>query len=118
MSLTSKHQESDQGPIKKRDSEDSSANTKAASKRNKQEATMIWNEDIVQEWKLRESKKWNLIFRHKTKDGPMLENKCQPCLKYQVKGFCLDDCKFKSMRHKLQGKDYAITDNYIKKLRM
>ena len=104
-------------PSKKREADDSN-NTKAAPKRNKQEATMIRNEDIVQEWKLRENEKWNLIFRHKTKDGPLLENRCQPCLKYQVKGFCFDDCKFKNTHHKLQGKDYTITDNYIKKLRM
>ena len=42
-------------PSKKRDSEDPNTNTKTTSKWNKQEATMIRNNDIVQDWKLRDT---------------------------------------------------------------
>ena len=48
----------------------------------------------------------------------MLDNKYQPCLKYQVKGFCFSDCKFKDTHHKLECKVLTITDNYIKKLQI
>ena len=45
----------------------------------------------------------------------MLENKCQLCLKYLLKGCCFTDCKFKDTHHKLQGKDITATSEYIKK---
>ena len=45
-------------PSKKRESEDAStSNPKTTPKRPKQEATMICNEDMVSEWKLRDNEK-------------------------------------------------------------
>ena len=105
-------------PTKKRDSDNSNQPTKNNAKRNKHEANIVRNDDSNKEWKLQENEKWNTMFRHKTKDGPLLSDKCQPCLKFHVKGFCFDDCKFKDTHRKLDGKDFTTTDEYIKKLRM
>ncbi len=106
---------------KKRDSPDVKSSTSGLHNKNgkkaKQENVMIRNENIDQEWKLKESENWNLTFRHKSKDAPTLSNGCKACLKYHVKGFCFEDCKFKGSHHQLTGDDQTKTNNYIKSLR-
>jgi hypothetical protein len=75
------------------------------------------NTSITREWKLRPCESWEAIFQNKTNDGPTLSLGCKPCLKYQVKGICYNDCKHKDSHKILQGEDKAKTDKYIKELR-
>ena len=80
-------------------------------------ATMVRNNDPVEEWKLRGSESWATVFRNKTTGGPMLTKNCKPCLKYQVKGVCYTDCMQKASHCVLVDNDKKATDDYIKQLR-
>jgi len=105
---------------KKRDSPDAKLpNTEANKngKKMKQENIMVMNEDINPEWKLKDNENWTQIFRHKSRDAPVLTNGSKACLKYHVKGFCFEDCKFKGTHIQLLGEDFKKTDAYIKSLR-
>ena len=86
-------------------------------KKAKQENVMVRNENVDQDWKLKDSENWNLTFRHKSRDAPTLANGSKACLKYHVKGFCFDDCKFRGSHHQLTGDDHEKTKTYIKSLR-
>ena len=83
----------------------------------KQENIMVRNEDINPEWKLKDNENWTQIFRHKSRDAPVLANRCKACLKYHVKGFCFEDCKFRGTHIQLLGEDFKKTDANIKPLR-
>ena len=100
---------------KKRDNTQEGLKTK---KKSKQEiVSMVRNENINEEWKLKENESWNQTFRHKSKEAPMLSMDCRACLKYHVKGFCFQDCNFKDSHVELTGEDFKRTDSYIKSLR-
>ena len=105
----------DTNPSKKRDSDIGVPNKQT--KKTKQEAVMIRNEDAEDSWKLKPGEKWNQVFRHKSRDGPLLSTNCKVCLKYHVKGFCFNDCNFRGSHTKLSGDDFLKTDEYIKSLR-
>ena len=105
---------------KKRESSDGksySSGTAKNGKKVKQENVMIRNEATNQEWNLKNNKNWSQLFRHKSKDAPFLSNGCRACLKYQVKCFCFDNCKFKASHCQLTGEDYEKTVSYVKLLR-
>ena len=78
---------------------------------------MIKNKNIEQTWKLEQRENWNQTFRHKSKDAPTLGNGSKVCLKFHVKGFCFQDCKFKGLNTQLTGQDFEVPDKYIKWLR-
>ena len=77
---------------------------------------MVRNEQINEEWKIKENENWNQTFRHKSKEAPMLSMNCRACLKYHVKVFCFQDCNFKDSQTDLSGDDFKRTDSYIKSL--
>jgi hypothetical protein len=80
-------------------------------------AVMIRNPNIKKEWKLRNTEKWETIFRGKSRHGPILSFGGKPCLKYHVKGFCFGDCTFIDSHKSLNNEDEKTTENYIKELR-
>lgn len=106
---------------KKRDSTDSNisggSSLTSSSKKTKQESVMVRNENVEEAWRLKRSENWNQTFRHKSKDAPILSNGAKACLKFHVKGFCFDDCKFRGSHVNLAGQDHAKTEAYIKSLR-
>ena len=57
----------------------------------------VRNESPVEEWKLRQGKKWDTVFRNKSGNAPQLSMGCKMCLKFWVKGICYDDCKNKAL---------------------
>ena len=77
----------------------------------------IRNQNQVPCWKLRQSEKWDTVFKNKSRDGPNLSSHCKPCLKYQVKGLCYSDCPFKASHTSLGQDDKTKTDRFIKELR-
>ena len=77
---------------------------------------VISNDKIENEWKLKDQELWQ-DWRHKVGNAPLLSCNSKPCLKYHVKGTCFEDCKNKASHRKLTGKDYEMTDNFIKKVR-
>ena len=87
------------------------------SKRQKPPPSMIKNQNMNEDWKLRNTENWSTVFRNKTIGGPMLSKECRPCLKYHVKGICYDDCMQKASHCVLIEHDKIDTDNYIKQLR-
>ena len=76
-----------------------------------------FDDNVLETWKLHLGEKWNQIFWHKSRDGPVLSTNCRVCFKYHVKGFCFNDCNFKSAHMKLSGEDFSKADKYIKSLR-
>ena len=87
-------------------------------KRTKQDnVSTIKNENIKEEWRLKDGENWNQTFRHKSKDAPMLSVNCRTCLKYHVKGYCFQDCNFRNSHIKLNDEDAEKTDAYIRSLR-
>ena len=78
---------------------------------------MMRNPNIFEEWKLRHNESWMTVFREKTMQGPDLSLACKPCLKYQVKGVCYDDCRQKKSHCVLIGDDKRATNDFIKQLR-
>ena len=86
-------------------------------KKQKQTNNMVRNEQPKADWKLKQEENWNLLVRHKSKDTPVLANGSKACLKYHVKGFCFDDCKFRGSHCQLAGLDEEKTDEYIESLR-
>ena len=77
---------------------------------------MVRNEQINEEWKIKENENWNQTFRHKSKEAPILSMNCCACLKHHVKGFCFKDCNFKDSHTDINGDDFKRTDSYIKSL--
>ena len=77
----------------------------------------IKNDNLSKDWALKQGESWNKIFKGKIKEGPMLECGTYPCLKYQVKGICYDDCSFRASHINLKGQDASKTDTFIKNLR-
>ena len=69
------------------------------------------------DWKLRQNEQWESVFRHKSIDGPLLSMGCRPCLKYQCKGSCFDDCTNKDSHVNLINDDKTKTEKFIKQLR-
>lgn len=86
-------------------------------KKPKANPVMVRNGSIVREWKLRNDEKWDTVFRSKSHTGPMLSIGSKPCLKYQVKGFCFDDCTLLPSHTKLNEADAKLTSDFIKELR-
>ena len=80
-------------------------------------ASMVKNNKLFEEWKLRRSENWSTVFRNKTLGGPMLSTQYRPCLKYHVKGICYDDYTQKKSHCELIEEDRKATDEYIKQLR-
>ena len=72
---------------------------------------------MEENWRLKPNEKWNQMFRHKSRDAPILSTKSKACLKFYVKGFCFDDCNLKNSHVKLEGEDFNKTDKYIKSWR-
>ena len=75
------------------------------------------NRSQERDWKLRQNEQWESVFRHRSTDGPMLSMGCRPCLKYQCKGSCFEDCTNKASHVKLQNEDKTKTNIFIKQLR-
>ena len=86
-------------------------------KSNGSQPEQIRNSNQVPCWKIRQSEKWDTIFKNKSRDGPALSLHCKPCLKYQVKGLCYSDCPFKASHVSLNNDDKSKTDRFIKELR-
>ena len=78
---------------------------------------MVKNDTQVRDWKLRNTEKWETVFRGKSRHGPTLSLGCKPCLKYHAKGFCFDDCSLIKSHQKLNADDTKSTENFIKELR-
>ena len=77
----------------------------------------VKNSEQKDTWKLLPKENWNKTFKGKIKEGPMLACGTYPCLKYQVKGVCYDDCAFRKSHIKLTGSDEEKTAKFIAKLR-
>ena len=75
------------------------------------------NPDRVEEWKLRNGESWSNVFRNKAIEGPMLNTRCHPCLKYHVRGSCYVDCKNKASHCVLKGEDTKKVSEFIRTLR-
>ena len=82
-----------------------------------QNSKRIVNPRVVPNWKLRQNETWDTIFRGQSRAGPELLSGCKPCLKYHVKGFCYDDCKFSKNHEEIKEQDREKTENFIKSLR-
>ena len=80
-------------------------------------AGWINNPNIHKDWKMRKGEQWDTAFKGKSRLGPQLSLGCSPCLKYQVKGACFDDCYFKKSHCQLTSEDKTKTDTFIKSLR-
>ena len=83
----------------------------------KKQAYVERNNSVLKDWKLRNSEKWETVFRNKTNEGPDLSVGCKPCLKYHVKGLCYSDCRHQSSHRVLEKDDIMKTGKQIKKLR-
>ena len=79
--------------------------------------SVVRNNEMDSNWKLRRQETWNNVFRNKTIEGPMLSMQCHPCLKYHVRGTCFEDCKNKSSHCVLKGDDRSKINTFIKSLR-
>ena len=78
----------------------------------------VRNESPVEDWKLRQGEKWELVFRSKSGEAPQLSMGCKFCLKYWVKGLCYTDCKNrKSHVRELSDEDKSLAQAYITELR-
>ena len=75
------------------------------------------NPDRVEEWKLRNGESWSNVFRNKAIEGPMLNTRCHPCLKYHVRGSCYVDCKNRASHCVLKGEDTKKVSEFIRTLR-
>ena len=91
-------------------------NQKATKKQKQEILSMVRNENIKEEWRLKGDESWNKFFRHKSKEAPTLSMSCRACLKYHVKGYCFQDCTFKESYVNLRNEDLRKTDAYIKSL--
>ena len=80
-------------------------------------AELVKNTQRVEEWKLRRGESWTTVFRNKTIEGPLLQAKCHPCLKYHVRGSCYADCRNKASHCQLRGEDKNKVNQFIKSLR-
>ena len=96
---------------------DNSGDRRKKKSRHSGQPEQVRNQNQIQDWKLRQSEKWDTIFKNKTRDGPTLSLNCKPCLKYQVKGLCYSDCPFRCSHRTLSEEDKRITDKFIKELR-
>ena len=79
-------------------------------------ATIVTNQELNKDWKLRDDESWH-NWRHKTGKGPTLSCGAKPCLKFQVRGSCFGDCTNKATHKKLKGNDWKLTDEFIQKTR-
>ena len=105
----------DKSLLKKRDPiQDGQRNRKK--KKQDQNVSIVKNGNMNEDWKMRENEKWNQTFRHKSKDAPILNTNCRACLKFHVKGYCFENCKFKGLHIDLTGEDFEKTDEYIRSL--
>ena len=76
---------------------------------------VVINEDQVNKWKLADNELWQ-AWRHKVGLAPALQCNLKLCLKFHVKGICFDDCTNKASHKRLNGNDYKITDDLIRKI--
>ena len=83
----------------------------------KKQSDRVANPSIVDEWKVRQNEQWDTVFRHKSVKGPVLSTGCHPCLKYQCKGYCFQDCSNKASHIQLKKDDKEKTSSFIKSLR-
>jgi len=72
---------------------------------------------MVSEWKLKTTDNWNATFMGNSRDAPKLSNGIQPCLKFHAKGMCYKDCAFHGTHKRLEGADYAKTNDFIKQVK-
>jgi hypothetical protein len=94
-----------------------SSTKKKQGRNNEDTAKPVRNPNINKDWKLRPNEKWDTVFKNMTLTGPTLSLGCKPCLKYQVKGICYDDCRQICSHRTLSDEDKALTDKFIKELR-
>ena len=81
-------------------------------------AEQVKNENPVEEWKLRQGERWDLVFRSKSGEAPMLSMGCKLCLKFWVKGLCYTDCKNRASHvQTLSEEDRSLAMAYITELR-
>ena len=57
-------------------------------------------------------------WRHKVGQAPTLECTARLCLKYHIRGCYFEDCTKIAPHKKLASKDYRITDEFIRKIRV
>ena len=99
------------------DDEEVSRPTKKTRTENASSTTKLLNNDLVEDWKLKEGEDWNAKFMGKSKKGPKLTCGTYPCLKYHVKGICWSDCSFRASHKKITGDNARKTCEFINKLR-
>ena len=91
---------------------------KSKKKKESQQSERVKNEEMRNDWKLKDSKNWDSTFKNKNVEGPMLSFGCKPCLKYHVKGVCYTDCKYKEAHRNITNTDDAEkTSKFISGLR-
>ena len=83
----------------------------------REKVEVVRNDTLMSNWKLKHHETWNTVFRNKSINGPLLSMKCHPCLKFQVRGFCFEDCKNKGSHCQLKGEDKNKVNQFIKELR-
>ena len=72
---------------------------------------------MVEAWKLRTGENYDIVFRDKVKNGPILSMGSRGCHKYHNKGWCYSDCGNAKSHTKLKGEDFRKFDAYCKKCR-
>ena len=78
-------------------------------------AKIVTNTHQVKDWKYKEGKK-SQLWVNKTIKGPTLSSNSEPCLKYNVRGTCVDYCANEAFHKKLEGEDLKQTDSFIKQV--
>ena len=97
-------------------SEDPKIQETLLKKKKKEASKYEKNENLVNDWKLRNNETWGTVFSHKASEGPALSVGCKPCLKFHVKGGCFSDCKLRRSHCVLANKDKSKIEAYIKLL--
>ena len=93
------------------------SNDKSRDTKKKKIPKQLINGNMNQDWKICPNKDWNVVFREKSKEGPILSFGCKPCLKYHCKGVCYNDCPNKVSHVTLTGDSKKKTNSFVKSLR-
>lgn len=74
----------------------------------------VFNEDQVEESKLRPGESYDTVFKHKVKEGPKLSMECKGCHKWHNQGWSFDDCLNEKSHKKLTENDAQVFRYYCK----
>ena len=79
--------------------------------------TMVSNDNMVEEWRLRAGEGYDTVFRNKVKNGPILSIGCRGCHKFRNKDCRYPNCRNSASYIKLNSEDYKKIGKYCKQCR-